>query len=99
MGRKRNRTVRNGVLSDARGSRATAPLPAPATVEGGCMNTAERMHVRATDDVQPADQKATTKPASPVYPAAHSARAARLPVRGMLLPRRYRAALTALAAF
>jgi len=59
---------------------------------------AETMHVRATDDVQPARRNERSLPPS-VRTAPHSVRATRLPVRGMLLPRRHRPTLAALAAF
>jgi len=60
---------------------------------------ADAMHVRATDDVQPARRNERDMPLQSVRTAPHSTRAARLPVRGMLLPRRHRPTLAALAAF
>ena len=57
------------------------------------------MHVRATDDVQPARRNERITPRSNMRTAPHSARAMRLPVRAMLLPRKYRPTLAALAAF
>ena len=56
-------------------------------------------HVRATDDVQTARRNETFPPLHAVRRATHSARATRLPVRALLLPRRYRGTLAALAAF
>lgn len=65
------------------------------------MKIADAVQVRATEDVQAAHRMDTTRPAAP--PASrmppHSPRAARLPVRALLLPRRHRAAFTALAGF
>lgn len=60
---------------------------------------ADAMHVRATDNVQPARQNEILMPLRTVRTAPHSTRATRLPVRGLLLPKRYRPALAALAAF
>lgn len=63
---------------------------------------ADAMHVRATDDVQDVHAARRNEPTTPphrVRPASYSARATRLPVRTLLLPRRYRGALAALAAF
>ncbi len=57
------------------------------------------MHVRATDDVHKARRNEEMKPTHTARTASHSARAMRLPVRALLLPRRYRPALAALAAF
>jgi squalene synthase HpnC len=56
-------------------------------------------HVRATDDVQTARRNESTALPHAARGARHSARATRLPVRGLLLPRRYRGTLAALAAF
>lgn len=56
-------------------------------------------HVRATDDVQPARRNERVVSLQSVRTAPHSARATRLPVRAMLLPRRHRPLLAALAAF
>ncbi len=60
---------------------------------------ADAVHVRATDDVQTARWNETTTSRHAVRSATHSARATRLPVRALLLPRRYRGTLAALAAF
>jgi squalene synthase HpnC len=59
---------------------------------------ADVVHVRATDDVQPARRNERVLPQN-VRTAPHSARAMRLPVRAMLLPRKHRPTLAALAAF
>lgn len=59
---------------------------------------ADAVHVRATDDVQTARRNESVTPHAG-RTATHSARAARLPVRALLLPRRYRGTLAALAAF
>ncbi len=60
---------------------------------------ADAVHVRATDNVQPARRSETALPPQSVRAATHSARATRLPVRAMLLPRKHRSTLAALAAF
>ncbi|MHB8645534.1 MAG: squalene/phytoene synthase family protein [Thermomicrobiales bacterium] len=60
---------------------------------------ADAVRVRATDTVQPARRKETAAPPQSERTAPHSARAMRLPVRAMLLPRKHRPALAALAAF
>lgn len=60
---------------------------------------ADAVHVRATDDVQPARWNERITSLSSVRTAPHSARATRLPVRAMLLPRKHRPTLAALAAF
>ncbi|MDQ2787883.1 MAG: squalene/phytoene synthase family protein [Chloroflexota bacterium] len=60
---------------------------------------ADAVHVHATDDVQRARRNENLMPPESVRIAPHSVRAARLPVRGMLLPRRHRPTLAALAAF
>ncbi len=57
---------------------------------------ADTLHVRATDNVQPVRRNERI---APVRTASHSARATRLPVRSLLMPRRYRAAFAALATF
>ncbi len=60
---------------------------------------ANAMHVRATDNVQLARRSERDMPLQSMRTAPHSARATRLPVRGMLLPHRHRPTLAALAAF
>jgi len=60
---------------------------------------ADAMHVRATDDVQPARRNERAIPLQSVRTMPHSARATRLPVRAMFLPHRHRPILAALAAF
>jgi phytoene/squalene synthetase len=60
---------------------------------------ADAVHVRATDDVQAARRNERAPSTQSVRTAPHSARAMRLPVRAMLLPRKYRPTLAALAAF
>jgi len=60
---------------------------------------ADAVHVRATDDVQPARRNERMIPPQGMRTVPHSARATRLPVRAMLLPRRHRPTLAALAAF
>lgn len=60
---------------------------------------ADAVHVRATDNVQPARRNEQVNPPHTVRTAPHSARATRMPVRAMLLPRRHRPTLAALAAF
>lgn len=60
---------------------------------------ADAVHVRATDDVQPARRNETVVTLRSARTAPHSARAMRLPMRAMLLPRKHRPALAALAAF
>ncbi len=60
---------------------------------------ADAVHVRATDDVQPARRNERVMSLQSVRTAPHSARATRLPVRAMLLPRKYRPTFAALAAF
>lgn len=63
------------------------------------MKIADAVQVRATDDAPAAHRIAP--PATPATHAvqSHNPRAARLPVRALLLPRRHRAAFTALASF
>lgn len=60
---------------------------------------ADAVHVHATDEMHTARRNESITPLHAVRTATHSARATRLPVRALLLPRRYRAALAALAAF
>src|SRR4051812_14303051 len=64
------------------------------------METAEAVRVRATEETPPARRTAiTTKKTAHDNAPSHSARATRLPVRSLLLPRRHRAVFAALAAF
>ncbi len=60
---------------------------------------ADAMHVRATDDVQPARRNERAIPLQSAQTMPHSARATRLPVRSLLLPHRHRPIFAALAAF
>jgi squalene synthase HpnC len=64
------------------------------------METAEAVRVRATEETPPARRTAiVSKAPTRTGAQAHSARATRLPVRSLLLPRRHRAVFIALAAF
>ena len=60
---------------------------------------ADTIHVRTTEDVFAAHRAETLKPLHRPRTVPHSARAMRLPVRALLLPRRHRPAIAALAAF
>jgi squalene synthase HpnC len=60
---------------------------------------ADAMHVHATDDAKPARRSQMMSSPRAERAVPHSMRAMRLPVRALLLPRRFRPALAALASF